>query len=349
MKIIVALLVAVVAAVLLVVMFYPEAPTRESVATVQPQKSNFVVEGPIQPVPAVQGLDPEKVALGKQLFSDPVLSKDNSISCASCHSFSLAGSNGLAVAIGVGGAVNRISSPTVFNSSLNFKQFWDGRADTLEEQVSGPLLNPIEMGSTWEGVISRLEANADYVKQFTQAYPAGITSTTVSHAIAEFERSLLTPDSDFDRYLKGDKQALTADEIDGYQQFLILGCVRCHQGVGIGGNMFQKMGAKQDYFGERGGENKHDLGRFNVTGDEFDKYRFKVPSLRNVAVTAPYFHDGNAATLSDAVDVMARYQLGRHLSENEHRLILAFLNSLTGEYQGKKLTLGDTDQAGTEQ
>jgi cytochrome c peroxidase len=241
------------------------------------------------------------------------------------------------VSIGIKGGIQKINVPTVFNAGLNFRQFWDGRAATLEEQVDGPLENPLEMGSTWPQVITRLNANKEYVQLFGQSYAGGVTRDNISHALAEFERSLVTPNSAFDRYLKGDQAAMTEEQVEGYQLFVNLDCDACHQGTGIGGNMFQRMGAKNDYFANRGDLNKHDMGRFNVTGDEFDRHRFKVPSLRNVALTAPYFHDGSAATLDDAIKVMVKYQLGRRLQAEEQRKIVSFLHALTGEYQGKLL------------
>jgi cytochrome c peroxidase len=247
------------------------------------------------------------------------------------------------MSVGIAGGIERINVPTVFNSSLNFAQFWDARAKTLEEQITGPVENPLEMGSTWPGVISRVKANSDYVKQFANSYSDGITKDTVSHAIAEFERSLTTVDSAFDLYLKGDQNALTQDELAGYQLFETLGCVRCHQGQGIGGNMLQRMGAKKDYFADRDDLTVHDMGRFNVTGEEFDRHRFKVPSLRNIALTAPYFHDSSAATLEDAVQTMVKYQLGRRLKDQEEQLIVSFLKSLTGKYKGVKLGTSESN------
>jgi cytochrome c peroxidase len=247
------------------------------------------------------------------------------------------GDNNLAFSVGIGGTIVKVNSPTVFNSSLNFKQFWDGRAEDLEEQVEGPINNPKEMGSNWEEVISRLKASDQYPSLFIKVFPDGINKKNISFAIAEFERSSLTPNSPFDKFLKGDATALTQEEKDGYTLFDNLGCVRCHQGVGIGGNMFQRMGTKRDYFNS---DDEMALGRYNITKKEVDKYRFKVPSLRNVAVTAPYFHDGSAQTLEDAVNVMAKFQLARRLKPDELKKIVAFLKSLTGEYKGKSLARG---------
>jgi cytochrome c peroxidase len=331
----------VMATIILVIVTFPEPPATKLAPriTTSPTKVTPQLHGSIPPLRAVKGLNQAKVTLGEQLFSDPILSDNNTVSCATCHILDMGGTNQLPISVGINNGVQKINVPTVFNSSLNFKQFWDGRANSLEEQIDGPITNPLEMGSTWPEVVSRLKAKSEYVKQFTNSYPEGITQSTISHAIAEFERSLTTPDSPFDQYLKGDKEALSAEEVEGYELFTNLGCVRCHQGMGIGGNMFQRMGAKNDYFSNRDDLNKHDMGRFNVTADEFDKHRFKVPSLRNVALTAPYFHDGSAPTLLDAVQVMAKYQLGRRLKDREQTLLVGFLKSLTGQYQGK--TLGE--------
>ncbi len=343
MKLIVTLIVIAIAGLVIAVSFFPSAPETMVVEADRSSQSVQIIQkisGPIQPIQAAVGLDPDKVSLGAQLFSDPILSADNTISCASCHRLEAGGTNGLPMSVGITGGITRINVPTVFNSSLNFVQFWDGRAKTLEEQATGPIENPLEMGATWPGVIGRLQANGDYAKKFADFYAEGVTKDSVSHALAEFQRSLTTPNSAFDRYLKGDENALNEEQLAGSKLFEQLGCVRCHQGQGVGGNMFQRMGAKKDYFAGRDDLTVHDMGRFNVTGDEYDRHRFKVPSLRNIALTAPYFHDSSAATLEDAIQTMATYQLGRRLVEREEQLLVSFLESLTGEYNGIKLGLG---------
>lgn len=350
-KFIVSLIVIVIAALLATTFFFPSEPVESTV----PQRVKPNVEltaesngrqlaqtkrtyaGSILPIEPAVGLDPKKVSLGAKLYNDPILSEDNIISCATCHRLDAGGTNGLPMSVGIAGGIERINVPTVFNSSLNFRQFWDGRAKTLEEQVTGPLENPLEMGSNWPSVISRLKASSDYVEQFSGSYDEGITQETVSHAISEFERSLVTPDSDFDLYIKGDETALSQQQLAGLKLFEELGCISCHQGQGIGGNMFQRMGAKLDYFAGRDDLTEFDMGRFNATGDEFDRHRFKVPSLRNIALTAPYFHDSSAATLEDAIQTMVRYQLGRRLKDTDIQSIKAFLESLTGKYNGTKL------------
>lgn len=296
-----------------------------------------LADEPIKPVAVDTKLDARKVALGDRLFHDKRLSKDNSVSCASCHNLARGGADSLPTSTGIGGVKGPINAPTVFNSSLNFRQFWDGRAATLEEQAADPVHNPKEMGSNWNEVLGKLAQDAALVDQFKQAYPDGMQARNVQDAIASFERSLTTPNSRFDRHLKGEKNALTADELRGYQLFKSYGCVACHQGVNAGGNMFQTFGVMGDYFARRGGVTAADLGRYNVTKDEADKHMFKVPGLRNVALTAPYFHDGSAKTLPEAVDVMFMYQLGRPASAQDKALIVKFLNTLTGEYKGRPL------------
>ena len=204
--------------------------------------------------------------------------------------------------------------------------------------MNGPLTNPKEMGSQWQNVITLLRQDQSYLAAFDAIYGQGtVTPEMVRDAIATFERSLITP-SRFDRFLRGDQTALTARESEGYRLFKDHGCVVCHQGVNVGGNMFQTMGKMGDYFADRGNVTESDLGRFNVTKDPRDKYKFKVPTLRNVALTAPYFHDAGADTLEAAVQTMAKYQLGMTFSDEEIQLIIAFLHSLTGEYEGIPLS-----------
>jgi cytochrome c peroxidase len=306
----------------------PTAPLAGSIASAR----EFIV-----PLPSEISVDPKKVELGKRLFHDARLSHDDSVSCASCHNLSKGGADGLRLAVGILGQPSKVNSPTVFNSGLNFRQFWDGRAATLDEQASGPVLNPAEMGSTWEEVIPKLRSDPSYVEAFDRIYAGGVQPRNVEHALASFERSLVTPDSRFDKYLKGEATAITADELKGYQLFQSYGCVACHQGANVGGNLFQKFGVMKDYFKARGGITVADLGRFNVTGRAEDVHVFKVPSLRNVALTAPYFHDGSAGTLEEAVLVMGLYQLGTAIPPADVELIVAFLRTLTGRYEGHPL------------
>jgi len=295
---------------------------------------DVLADEPIHPIPRTIELDSRKVVLGGRLFHDSRLSADSTVSCASCHNLHRYGADNVARSVGVGGAKGDANTPTVFNSGLNFRQFWDGRAETLEDQIDGPIRNPAEMGSDWPQILNKLRADPDYTAQFSAIYATGMDSRTIKDAIATFERSLITPDCRFDRYLRGDSHAITAAEKEGYRLFKQNGCSSCHQGVLAGGNMFEKFGVVADYFADRGRIVRADLGRFNITGQEDDRYTFKVPSLRNVARTAPYFHDGSAKTLKEAVSVMAKYQLGRQLSADELGLIVQFLETLTGEYSG---------------
>jgi cytochrome c peroxidase len=312
-------------------------PTQPGAAVPSQQQPSIADTEPITPLPLVMALNPEKVELGRRLFHDTKLSGDGTVSCASCHSLSSAGVDRLPHSRGIGGQEGPINAPTVFNSGLSFRQFWDGRAESLEDQVDGPLQNPLEMGGTWPKAIAALESDASYQTAFTTLYPDGVAPKNVRDAIATFERSLITPNSRFDRYLRGDQTALNETEREGYRLFKRIGCVSCHQGMGIGGNVYQKLGIMEDYFAQRGQVNTTDFGRFNVTQREEDRFFFKVPSLRNVALTAPYLHDGRAATLDEVVQIMARYQLGVRLEVREEAAVVAFLRSLTGEYQGQAL------------
>jgi cytochrome c peroxidase len=288
------------------------------------------LDEPLKPLPDNLNLDGRKVALGRLLFHDKRLSKDNSLACASCHDLAKGGVDGRQTAVGIGGQVGPINTPTVLNSGLNFRQFWNGRAATLEEQAAGPVHNPGEMGSNWKEVLGKLGQDRKVISQFDSIYSDGLQSTNIQDAIATFERSLLTP-SRFDRYLRGDSSAITEEERTGYQLFKNYGCVACHQGVNIGGNMYQTFGVLGNYFDDRGKITDADLGRYAVTKRESDRYVFKVPSLRNVELTAPYFHDGSAQNLEAAVDVMFRYQLGRTAPAADKASIIKFLKTLTAE------------------
>ncbi len=284
---------------------------------------------PLKPLPVKQ-LVAVKVALGEKLFNDKRFSKDNSIACVSCHSLSEGGADRKVRSLGVGNAVGEVNSPSVLNAAHNFRQFWDGRAATLEEQVGFVVENPVELASDWPSVLGKLNADDALLAEFKKIYPAGIDKASVIDAIATYERSLPS-DSRFDLYLRGDVNAISAEEKAGYEKFKAYGCVACHQGINVGGNMYQTFGVMGDYFKDRGSLTKADNGRFNVTGKEADRHMFKVPSLRNVALTPPYFHDGSAATLAAAVDVMFKYQLGRQAPEKDKTLIIKFLNALSGK------------------
>lgn len=296
-----------------------------------------VGEEPITPIPLDLKLDTRKVALGRRLFHDPQLSHDDKISCSSCHNLATGGVDRLRRPIGIGGKEGEINTLTVFNSGFNFRLFWDGRAATLEDQIDFQLQDPADMGSTWPEVIAKLDKDSAYRRDFAVIYKEQIKPQNVKDAIATFERSLITPNSKFDRYLRGDKHALDSSELAGYDLFKSLGCISCHQGRNVGGNLYERLGLVADYFKHRGNVQKVDFGRYNVTKDEADRYEFRVPSLRNVALTAPYFHDASASTLDGAVIIMGKYQLGVDLRDEEVAKIVKFLNTLTGEYQGEAL------------
>ena len=288
-------------------------------------------EEPILPIPQQVDVDPGKAALGRDLFHDPILSKDNTISCASCHDLASGGDDGRKVSVGVDDQPGMVNAPTVFNVAMNFKQFWDGRADTLLDQIDGPVQSPIEMGSVWPEVVARLYRDDEYRNRFEGLYADGINRHNIKHAIAEFMKSLTTPNSRFDRWLGGDKTALNEQELRGYELFKDYGCASCHQGANVGGNMFQVFGVLNDYFKKRGDITEADLGRYAITGNDEDRHAFKVPSLRLAALTAPYLHDGTAATLRDAVDAMFEFQLGREAPDRDKEAIMAFIKTLVGE------------------
>jgi cytochrome c peroxidase len=291
----------------------------------------------VQPIPLSVTVDSKKAELGNKLFHDKRLSADDTIACATCHGLDKGGTDQSQFSTGIDDQVGGINSPTVFNASYNFLQFWDGRAKDLFEQADGPVTNPIEMGSSWEPVIPKIKDDEYYAKAFEELYPEGITEKSIRDAIAEFEKTLITPNSRFDKYLMGEKDAITADEIRGYQTFVHTGCSSCHLGVILGGTHFEKMGLKRDYFAERGQIKKDDQGRYNVTKKGEDRHKFKVPILRNLAVTYPYFHDGRAKTLEEAIGLMGEYQLEKPLKVGQVKDIEKFLLTLIGEYNGKPL------------
>ena len=296
-----------------------------------------VLDEPLTPLPAPPIQDPGIVELGRKLFNEVRLSANGNLSCASCHHLATGGADDKAFSNNANGKVALVNTPSVFNASLNFKQFWNGRADTLEQQIEQVVQSPLEMSNSWTAVLAALGRDPAYREDFKSAYADGVTAANIQNALASYERTLLSANSRFDQYLRGDTDILSTEEKYGYQRFKDYGCVACHQGVNIGGNMFQKFGVMGDYFQARGHLTESDLGRYLVTGEEEDRNVFKVPSLRNVAVTAPYFHDASAPTLIDAVEIMFKYQLGRRPSDEDKRLIVLFLNTLTGEWQGKPL------------
>lgn len=289
--------------------------------------SAAVAEELIQPIKPVQNINLAQVELGKKLYFDPRLSKSGFISCNSCHNLSMGGTDNLKTSIGHNWQRGPINSPTVLNSSLNIAQFWDGRAADLKAQAGGPIANPGEMAFTHTLAIDVLESIPAYVNEFKLVFDKDkIDIDQVTQAIAEFEKTLVTPNSRFDQWLLGNKDALTTEEQEGYTLFKQAGCTACHNGPAVGGNSFQKMGVVKPYKAKSAAE-----GLSAVTGKDEDRFKFKVPTLRNVEMTYPYFHDGEAETLAEAVDVMGRLQLGKEFSKKENAQIVAFLKTLTGD------------------
>jgi cytochrome c peroxidase len=295
--------------------------------------NTVVSDEPIQPIVAVKVNNPNLVELGKKLYFDPRLSKSGFISCNSCHNLSMGGTDNLRTSIGHNWNQGPINAPTVLNSSLNLAQFWDGRAENLKAQAGGPIANPGEMASTHELAVDVLQSIPSYVAEFKRTFgKAKISIDEVTLAIAAFEETLVTPNSRFDLYLKGDKNAISKTEFAGYNLFKSSGCIACHNGQNIGGNSFQKMGIVEPYKANSPAE-----GRVAYSKDEADRFKFKVPTLRNVELTYPYFHDGAANSLKEAVETMGRVQLGRKFTDEENAQIVAFLKTLTGDQPSFKL------------
>jgi cytochrome c peroxidase len=291
---------------------------------------------PIYPIKLIHDLDPDKVALGDALYHDVRLSTDDTISCASCHDLAKGGTDLAQYSTGVREQLGGINSPTTFNSAYFLAQFWDGRAADLADQAAGPPNNPIEMASNWEEILGKLNEDDEMVAAFEATY-GEITSEGITDAIALFEMTLNTPGSAFDRYLEGDENAMTEQQLAGYHRFDSHGCDTCHAGAAMGGTSFEIMGVHADYMADRGNPTDADLGRFGVTKDEADRHRFKVPTLRNVTLTPPYYHDGTVVTLEDAVRKMGTYERGTALTDEEVTQIVAFLGAQTGEYKGELL------------
>ena len=288
---------------------------------------------PIQPISPPKEINLALAELGKKLYFDPRLSKSGFISCNSCHNLSMGGTDNLKTSIGHNWQQGPINAPTVLNSSMNVAQFWDGRAADLKEQAGGPIANPAEMAFSHTLTVDVLKSIPEYVIEFQQVFGAdAIGIDQVTEAIAEFEKTLVTPNSRFDLWLLGDEDAITAYELEGYTLFKNSGCVGCHNGAAAGGTSFQRMGIVEPYETDNPAE-----GRSAVTGKDADRFSFKVPTLRNVELTYPYFHDGEAETLGEAVDIMGRLQLGRVFTEDENRKIVAFLLTLTGEQPSFRL------------
>lgn len=299
---------------------------------------------PIRPIPDSIAYNPQKAALGKVLYHDTRLSADGTISCATCHGLNTAGVDNERYSKGIGGQRGGVNAPTVYNACFNFVQFWDGRAGTLAEQAGGPPLNPVEMGcKSFDEIVARLAEDKAFADSFRIVYPEGLSQATITDAISEFEKTLVTPNSAFDRYLKGDANAMTDEQKEGYQLFKKYDCATCHAGVNMGGLTYELMGQRANYFEDReltlkSGLTDGDNGRWAQTKVERDRYRFKTPTLRNVSLTYPYYHDGSVKTREEAIKMMSKYQVGREMPEKDVVKVKAFLDAQTGEYQGKVLT-----------
>lgn len=283
------------------------------------------VDHPIQPIPTLQHIDLRWVRLGKALFHSPLLSKDNSVSCASCHMVDFGGDDGFSLSTGVANNIGTRNSPTVLNAAFNFRQFWDGRSATLEDQVEGPIHNPVEMATNWPQVIEKLMNDKLFKQAFADLGIDVIEPSQIVKAITTYEESLITPDSPIDQYLLGNASALSPLQIKGLNKFENFGCITCHQGVNIGGNLYQKLGR----LNELPTNLKYDLGRYEITKNPLDKHVFKVPSLRNILKTAPYFHDGSIETIEEAITIMAEKQLGREISDQDIAELVALFQSFS--------------------
>lgn len=297
-----------------------------------PQLDSDVIKRFFEPLPE-SIIDEEEnaalIKLGRTLYMDPRLSVNDKISCNSCHQLDNFGVDSEPTSPGHDKSRGGRNSPTTLNAALHIAQFWDGRAKDVEEQALGPILNPIEMGIPNKGdVVAKLKGIDEYQKLFAEAFPDQkypFNYKNIGAAIGAFERTLLTP-SRFDDYLKGDKDALNRQEKKGLKKFINAGCTTCHNGVAIGGNSYRKIGQVESY--ETG-----DMGRYEVTGLETDKKKFKVPSLRNITKTGPYFHDGSVETLDEAIRLMAKHQLGKEVDTQFIEDVKAFLGSLTAKEQ----------------
>jgi cytochrome c peroxidase len=295
------------------------------------------VPSAIEPLPTQVDVDPAEAALGERLFADPRLSGDQRVSCADCHVLSRGGANGEShSSLPARSRPVALNVPSIFNLAFDFRFGWDGRYKTLEQQLDFAMGSAAAMHGSFAAAAASLAADGSVGRSFAGAFSAGLTADTLRAALVAYCRSAITPNARFDRYLRGEL-TLHEDEQAGYEAFRDYGCISCHQGINVGGNMLQRLGVMKPYFTGARSISQADLGRFNETHDERDRHVFRVPSLRNVARTAPYLHDGSAETLEQVVEVMARYQLGRELPAAESRQIVAFLRTLTGEYRGQPL------------
>jgi cytochrome c peroxidase len=293
------------------------------------------LDEPISPIPSATGLDAKKVRLGRRLFEDRRLSKSGRVACVDCHPTTALGTDRSIRPLG-GARDGVVKTPTIFNVALNSMHYWDGRAKTLEEQIEIAFRNPVELASSLEHALSTLKGDAQYVAVFTESYPGGITKTALKDALVTYERSLVTPDSRFDRYLRGEPKAITEEEKEGYRLFKKY-CVTCHHGHNLGGNKYQTFGAYKDFYGDARPASRFDLGLFNLTRNKYDRHKFRVPSLRLAVLTAPYLHDGSSQTLEGTLAAIAEYQIGKTIDAIERARIIQFLKTLPGRYEGRAL------------
>jgi cytochrome c peroxidase len=295
-------------------------------------------EPPVSPIPARIEHDPEKASLGEALFHDARLARDGRMSCAYCHHFDKDGADGLALSPRNDGSPGQYNTPTLFNAALNPLQTWTGRHATLEGQTAGAAFNPKHFGREWPELKEVIESLSTYALRFKALYPQGLTQDSFVDALSEYQRTLLTPDSPFDRWLRGASDAISLEAEQGWHLFRRYGCTSCHQGVNLGGNLLASLGlfatvqTLQNRF-----PREADQGRITVTGRGQDQWVYRVPPLRNVAVTGPWFHDGSVTTLKEAVELMGRYQLGHELDARDTARLVSFLESLTGIWRGEPL------------
>jgi len=312
----------------------PAEPDKQLVALFKPLPKDMA--------DADHPVEQARVELGRMLYYETRMSKNHDISCNSCHMLDKYGVDNEPTSPGHKGQRGERNSPTVYNAALHATQFWDGRAANVEEQAKGPILNPIEMGMESDAdVVAVIKSIPGYKEKFEAAFPGQddpITYDNIATAIGAFERTLVTPGK-WDAYLKGDASALTDQEVEGARLFVETGCTTCHMGVTVGGSMFQKLGLVKPYETE-------DEGRKAVTGKDADLHMFKVPALRNVAKTGPYFHDGSIKTLDEAVKIMAEYQLGKELSDEDTTRIVTFLQALTGELPTEQIAKPELPESG---
>jgi cytochrome c peroxidase len=312
------------------------AQPSEDLPSVRLESMGLDLDEPLCPLPAAPDVDEGWAALGAQLFQDPALSGDQKVACSDCHH----GDHGLAdetpLSTAEGRKATLVNAPTMYNTVYLFRITWGGRYESLEAHLDDLIENPDVMASTWEVASQHLQNKPGYPERFRAVFADGLKPANVRAALIEYERSLVTPNAPFDHYLLGEEDAISAEAKRGYSLFKTYGCASCHQGCGVGGNMLERLGVLREYFPKRG-LRPGDDGLYTKTQLERDRHVFRVPSLRNVARTAPYFHDGSATSLDEAIRVMGAVQLGRELDPEDRRFIAAFLESLTGRYRGKPI------------